>query len=105
MLLSGHYTVTCVQFNPSNEDYFMTGSIDGIVRIWDITSSRVVTWIETKEILTTICFHPDGRVTIIWLISFYSLLKVFVNKFFFIFFVLTFWFLFTFIIRKRWWVQ
>ncbi|KAJ3690346.1 hypothetical protein LUZ61_019510 [Rhynchospora tenuis] len=51
--------VTCVQFNPLNEDYFMTGSIDGIVRIWDISSSRVVNWIETKEIITAICFHPD----------------------------------------------
>lgn len=65
MIFSDHHAVTCVQFNPSNEDYFMTGSIDGIIRVWDISSKRVVSWIETKEVLTVICFHPDGQVTII----------------------------------------
>ncbi|KAE8730428.1 Detected protein of confused Function [Hibiscus syriacus] len=34
--------VTCVQFNPVNDDYFISGSIDGKVRIWAIPGCQVV---------------------------------------------------------------
>nr|GFD58899.1 hypothetical protein [Tanacetum cinerariifolium] len=28
--------VTCVEFNPVDDNYFISGSIDGKVRIWDV---------------------------------------------------------------------
>ena len=31
-----HVAVTCVQFNPMDEQYFISGSLDGKVRIWNI---------------------------------------------------------------------
>lgn len=54
--------VTCAQFNPMDDDYFISGSIDGIVRIWDVLRGQVVDWIDNKEIVTAICYRPDGKV-------------------------------------------
>ncbi|OAY59543.1 uncharacterized WD repeat-containing protein C18H10.05 [Manihot esculenta] len=53
--------VTCVQFNPVNNNYFMSGSIDGKVRIWAIPSCQVVDWTDIKEIVTAVCYHPNGQ--------------------------------------------
>ena len=56
------YPVTCVQFNPVDEDYFVSGSIDGKVRIWEIPGCHVVDWTDTREIVTAVCYRPDGKV-------------------------------------------
>lgn len=45
-----------------NDNYFVTGSIDGKVRIWDISAQRVVDWTDIKDIITAICYRPDGEV-------------------------------------------
>ncbi|XP_052173197.1 uncharacterized protein LOC127788675 [Diospyros lotus] len=52
--------VTCVQFNPVDNNHFISGSIDGKVRIWAITGC-VVDWIDIRDIITAICYHPDGQ--------------------------------------------
>lgn len=61
--------VTCVQFNPVDENYFISGSIDGKVRIWEIPGCQVVDWIEAKEIVTAVCYRPDGRVGVVGFMS------------------------------------
>ncbi|XP_062120062.1 uncharacterized protein LOC133834460 [Humulus lupulus] len=53
--------VTCVQFNPVDDDYFISGSIDGKVRIWGISHSQVVDWTDIREIVTAVCYQPDGK--------------------------------------------
>ncbi|XP_057950831.1 uncharacterized protein LOC131145653 [Malania oleifera] len=53
--------VTCVQFNPVDDNYFISGSIDGKVRIWGTHGCQVVGWADIKEIVTAICYHPDGQ--------------------------------------------
>ncbi|CAN6976591.1 unnamed protein product [Brassica oleracea var. botrytis] len=53
--------VTCVQFNPVNEDYFMSGSVDGKVRIWNIPGCNVVDWADVKDIISAVCYRPDGQ--------------------------------------------
>ncbi|CAK7348688.1 unnamed protein product [Dovyalis caffra] len=53
--------VTCVQFNPVDENYFISGSIDGKVRIWAIPGCRVVDWTDITEIVTAVCYRPDGK--------------------------------------------
>ncbi|XP_038971545.1 WD repeat-containing protein 44-like isoform X2 [Phoenix dactylifera] len=53
--------VTCVHFNPINEIYFMSGSIDGKVRIWEISGCQVVDWTDIRDIVTAVCYHPDGK--------------------------------------------
>ncbi|CAN8302039.1 unnamed protein product [Cochlearia groenlandica] len=53
--------VTSVQFNPVNENYFMSGSIDGKVRIWNISGCNVVDWVDLKDIISAVCYRPDGQ--------------------------------------------
>ncbi|KAJ4829178.1 hypothetical protein Tsubulata_007042 [Turnera subulata] len=53
--------VTCVQFNPVDDNHFMSGSIDGKVRIWAISSCQVVDWTDVKDIVTAVCYRPDGQ--------------------------------------------
>ncbi|KAK2390759.1 Transducin/WD40 repeat superfamily protein [Trifolium repens] len=53
--------VTCIQFNPVDEDYFISGSIDGKVRIWTIPDCQVVDWTDVKDIVTAVCYRPDGQ--------------------------------------------
>ncbi|XP_057522137.1 WD repeat-containing protein YMR102C-like [Amaranthus tricolor] len=53
--------VTCIQFNPVDDNCFISGSIDGKVRVWEISHCKVVNWIETKDIVTAVCYRPDGQ--------------------------------------------
>ncbi|XP_022757572.1 WD repeat-containing protein 44-like isoform X2 [Durio zibethinus] len=57
--------VTCVQFNPVDDDYFISGSIDGKVRIWTIHDCQVVDWTDVTDIVTAVCYRPDGKGAII----------------------------------------
>ncbi|XP_060180156.1 uncharacterized protein LOC132609951 [Lycium barbarum] len=53
--------VTCVEFNPMDDNYFISGSIDGKIRLWEVHGSRVVDWTDVKEIVTAVCYCPDGK--------------------------------------------
>ncbi|KAL5071270.1 hypothetical protein RYX36_022157 [Vicia faba] len=53
--------VTCIQFNPVDDNYFISGSIDGKVRIWGIPDCHVVDWTDVKDIVTAVCYQPDGQ--------------------------------------------
>ncbi|CAL9008898.1 unnamed protein product [Prunus brigantina] len=53
--------VTCVQFNPVDDNYFISGSIDGKVRIWGIPCCQVVDWSDIRDIVTAVCYRPDGQ--------------------------------------------
>ncbi|KAF2579336.1 hypothetical protein F2Q70_00008056 [Brassica cretica] len=48
-------------FNPANEEYFMSGSVDGKVRIWNIPGCNVVDWADVKDIISAVCYRPDGQ--------------------------------------------
>lgn len=56
------YAVTCVEFNPTNDDLFISGSIDGKIRLWEVHGCRVIDWTDVKEIVTAVCYCPDGKV-------------------------------------------
>ncbi|CAO2042218.1 unnamed protein product [Urochloa humidicola] len=53
--------VTCVQFNPIDERYFISGSLDGKARIWDVLDKRVTDWADTRNIITALSYQPDGK--------------------------------------------
>jgi WD40 repeat protein len=55
--------VTCIQFNPVDDDYFISGSLDGTVRIWNIKNRQVIDWLAQKEMVTAACYAPDGQVS------------------------------------------
>lgn len=54
--------MTCIQFNPVDDNHFVSGSIDGKVRIWEITGRQVADWMDMKDIVTAVCYRPDGKV-------------------------------------------
>lgn len=56
------FAVTSVQFNPVDDDHFITGSIDGKVRIWSASHCQVVDWADARGIVTAVCYRPDGQV-------------------------------------------
>lgn len=55
-------TVTCIQFNPVDENYFISGSLDAKIRIWSIQDRHVVEWSDLHEMVTAACYTPDGQV-------------------------------------------
>ncbi|KAL5214070.1 hypothetical protein ABZP36_003222 [Zizania latifolia] len=61
--------VTCVQFNPVDENFFISGSIDGKIRVWDILESSVVDWVDIRDIVTAICYRPDGKGAVVGTIA------------------------------------
>lgn len=54
--------MTCVDFNPVDDNYFISGSIDGKVRIWETVGCKVVDYIDIREIVTAVCYQPNGKV-------------------------------------------
>ncbi|KAL3636864.1 hypothetical protein CASFOL_019163 [Castilleja foliolosa] len=53
--------VTCIQFNPVDDRYFISGSLDSKVRIWNIPDRKVVDWSDLHEMVTAACYTPDGQ--------------------------------------------
>lgn len=70
--------MTCIQFNPVDDRYFISGSLDEKVRIWSIPDRQVVDWTDLHEIITAACYTPDGQVFE------YSLNTSFLKYFFFL---------------------
>jgi WD40 repeat protein len=54
--------VTCAQFNPLDDRYFLSGSLDDKVRIWSIPDHHVVDWSDLQEMVTAASYTPDGKV-------------------------------------------
>ncbi|XP_006652653.1 WD repeat-containing protein 44 [Oryza brachyantha] len=61
--------VTCVQFNPVDENFFISGSIDGKIRVWDIPGSSVVDWVDIRDIVTAVRYRPDGKLVVVGTIT------------------------------------
>ncbi|KAG8089579.1 hypothetical protein GUJ93_ZPchr0011g28175 [Zizania palustris] len=57
--------VTCIQFNPVDDGYFISGSLDSKVRIWSVADRQVVDWSDLDDMVTAACYTPDGQAAII----------------------------------------
>lgn len=53
--------VTCIQFNPVDDRYFISGSLDAKVCVWSIPDRQVVDWYDLHEMVTSACYTPDGQ--------------------------------------------
>ncbi|KAE8717315.1 Detected protein of unknown function [Hibiscus syriacus] len=53
--------VTCIHFNPVDDDHFISGSLDAKIRIWNVPGRRVVDWTDVNEMVTAACYTPDGQ--------------------------------------------
>jgi WD40 repeat protein len=58
--------VTCIQFNPVDDRYFISGSLDEKVRIWSIPGREIVDWNDLHEMVTAACYTPDGQVSTLY---------------------------------------
>ena len=54
--------VTCIQFNPADDGYFISGSLDCKVRIWSVADRHVVDWSDLSDMVTAASYTPDGQV-------------------------------------------
>ena len=52
--------VTAIDFHPLNDKYFLSGSLDGKLRLWSIPDHRVVDWVDIGEMVTAAAFNSDG---------------------------------------------
>ncbi|XP_071687329.1 uncharacterized protein [Rutidosis leptorrhynchoides] len=59
--------VTCIQFNPTDDDYFISGSLDKKIRMWSVPSRKVVDWSDLHDMITAVCYYPDGQGAIVGL--------------------------------------
>ncbi|KAI5057099.1 hypothetical protein GOP47_0027114 [Adiantum capillus-veneris] len=53
--------VTCIQFHPLDPGHFISGSLDGKVRIWCIQEPQVIDWVDLQEMVTAACYTPNGQ--------------------------------------------
>lgn len=44
-----------------DENYFISGSIDGKIRIWSMLNQRVVDWADVRDVITALSYRPDGK--------------------------------------------
>ena len=56
--------VTAVAWHPVEDRYFVSGSFDKKLRIWNIPEHRVVEWAQTSNIITAATFNPNGNMTV-----------------------------------------
>ena len=56
--------VTAIDFNPVNDKYFLSGSLDGKLRFWNIPDHRVADWVDIGEMVTAATFNSDGSVAV-----------------------------------------
>lgn len=73
--------VTSVAFHPTvffllsfnfyfkEERYFLSGSLDKKLRVWNIPENRVVDWAPTPQMITAVCFTPQGKMAVAGLYS------------------------------------
>jgi WD40 repeat protein len=56
--------VTAVSFHPIEDKYFVSGSFDRKLRIWNIPDHCVVEWAQTANIITAATFSPNGKMAV-----------------------------------------
>jgi WD40 repeat protein len=62
LLCTQFIAVTCIQFNPVDDNFFISGSLDEKVRIWNVQDRKIEDWNDLHEMVTAACYSPDGQV-------------------------------------------
>ncbi|CAI4220752.1 unnamed protein product [Auanema sp. JU1783] len=58
--------VTCVAFLPKDDRYFLSGSLDGKLRLWYIPDKKVAVWNEVQvKFITAITFVKNGKFAVV----------------------------------------
>ena len=69
------FAVTCIQFNPVDDNFFISGSLDEKVRIWNVRDRKIEDWNDLHEMVTAACYSPDGQVDVVpfWYIFLFTI--------------------------------
>lgn len=67
--------MTCIQFNPVDDNFFISGSLDEKVRIWNVRDRKIEDWNDLHEMVTAACYSPDGQVEVVpfWYIFLFTI--------------------------------
>ncbi|XP_067118592.1 WD repeat-containing protein 44 isoform X3 [Centruroides vittatus] len=60
--------VTAIAFHPRDDRYFLSGSLDGKLRLWNIPDKKVALWNELDgqtKLITTVSFCQNGKFAVI----------------------------------------
>jgi WD repeat-containing protein 44 len=52
--------VTAIDFHPTDDKLFISGSIDGKVRLWNVPDQRVMSWQDVHEMVTAVGYGRDA---------------------------------------------
>lgn len=61
--------VTSIAFHPTDDRFFLAGSLDAQLRLWSIPDKAVAFSANTTEFQTAVGFSPDGKTAICGLVS------------------------------------
>jgi len=56
--------VTSIQFHPRDDRFFLAGSLDSKLRIWNIPDKCVAYWNQVPDMITAVAFTPDGKTAV-----------------------------------------
>ncbi|KAF1846964.1 WD40 repeat-like protein [Cucurbitaria berberidis CBS 394.84] len=56
--------VPSIQFHPTDDRFFLAGSLDAKLRLWSIPDKSVAFSITVPDMITAVCFTPDGKTCI-----------------------------------------
>ena len=61
--------VTAIAFHPRNDQFFLSGSLDGKLRLWNIPDKKVALWNEVDgqtKLITAANFCQNGKASTQW---------------------------------------
>ena len=56
--------VPAIQFHPTDDRFFLAGSLDSRLRLWSIPDKTVAFLVSVPEMITSVAFTPDGKTCI-----------------------------------------
>ncbi|KAJ8607523.1 hypothetical protein MRB53_040233 [Persea americana] len=56
--------ITSVCFHPLDDRFFLAGSLDAKIRLWNMHDKTVACWNQGPDMITSVAFTPDGKTAI-----------------------------------------
>lgn len=53
--------MTAIDFHPSDDKLFISGSIDGKIRMWNVPDQRVMSWQDVHEMVTAVGYSRSAQ--------------------------------------------
>ena len=56
--------VPSIQFHPTDDRFFLAGSLDAKLRLWSIPDKNIAFSVTVPDMITAVSFTPDGKTCI-----------------------------------------